>query len=143
MSIGYIGQRSRRRNRYKLLFLFIALLLGAFVLFINLIEYSDEETITIEKSNLNEKNNIIIKQLDSSLFKAKQNIQMRESLINSLKNKIKILEENNNEFIKGIEAINQENEKKNNQLRKNNILEIEKLKKTINNLKKEIKKKWK
>ena len=140
MNRGYIGQRSRRRNRYKLLFLFIALLLGAFVLFINFIEYSDEETITIEKPNLNEKSNIIIKQLESSLFKAKQSLQMRESLIYSLKNKIKILEENNNEFIKGIEALNQENEKQNNQLRKNNILEIEKLKKTLNNLKKEIKK---
>ena len=44
-------------------------------------------------------------------------------------------------YIEGeIEALNQENEKQNNQLRKNNILEIEKLKKTINNLKKEIKK---
>ena len=146
MNQGYVGLRSRRRNRYKLLFIFFILFLGLIVL-INIIFQDKVTEIVVEDESFisKEENNTLIKQLESKLLRLEQRIKMRENSIIVFKDQIKVLKDNNKELNSTIEILNLEKEKgtdrlqKNIQLHENNLSEIEKLQDIIINLKKEIK----
>ena len=88
---GYIGQRSRRRSRYQFLLLFLILLIGLIVFFVNSIEDTDGGIVEIEDLSSQEEDNNLIKKLEIKLFEAEQRILLRENLVSNLKDQINSL----------------------------------------------------
>ena len=151
MSGGYVGLRSRKRRRrlYLYLLLFLIILIGLIIFFAdNTLDSkldTEEEIVEIEKPVSKIDYISSIDRLEIKLLEKDQKLRLRENIIDSLKNRIKVLEENNDEMIQTIKQINLNNlnyEEKNltsQKLQKNNIAEIEKLQETINKLNNEIK----
>tara|TARA_B100002003_G_C13992635_1_gene479569 strand:+ start:141 stop:719 length:579 start_codon:yes stop_codon:yes gene_type:complete len=106
---------------------------------------TEEEIVEIEKPVSKIDYISSIDRLEIKLLEKDQKLRLRENIIDSLKNRIKVLEENNDEMIQTIKQINLNNlnyEEKNltsQKLQKNNFAEIEKLQETINKLNNEIK----
>ena len=139
MSRGYIGQRTRKRSRYRLLFFFLILLIGFIIFFANHIMDPNEDLEEIDEFIFNDEDSVSIQKLETELLGLKQRLILREKLISSLKNQIKALEDNNNELIKTIKTLSLENKKNNITLQNNNRVEIEQSQKIIDKLNQEIK----
>ena len=139
MSRGYIGQRTRKRSRYRLLFFFLILLIGFIIFFANHIMDPNEDLEEIDEFIFNDEGSVSIQKLETELLGLKQGLILREKLISSLKNQIKALEVNNDELIKTIKTLSLENKKNNITLQNNNRIEIEQSQKIIDKLNQEIK----
>ena len=149
MRRGYVGRRSRKRRIYQYLLFFLIILIGLIIFFANNTLDSEldteEEIVKIEKPVSQIDYSSSIDRLEIKLLEKDQKLRLRENIIDSLKDRNKVLEENNDEMIQTIKQINLNNlnyEEKNltsQKLQKNNIAEIEKLQETINKLNNEIK----
>ncbi len=145
---GYVGRRSRKRGRYLYLLFFLIILIGLIIFFANNTIDSEldteEEIVKIEKPVSQIDSSSSIDRLETKLLEKDQKLRLRENIIDSLKDRNKVLEENNDEMIKTIKQFNLKNlnyEEKTltlQKLQKNNNVEIEKLQKTINKLNNEI-----
>ena len=145
---GYVGRRSRKRGLYLYLLFFLIILIGLIILFANNTIDSEldteEEIVKIEKPVSQIDPSSSIDRLETKLLEKDQKLRLRENIIDSLKDRNKVLEENNDEMIKTIKQFNLKNlnyEEKTltlQKLQKNNNVEIEKLQKTINKLNNEI-----
>ena len=89
MSRGYIGQRTRKRSRYRLLFFFLILLIGFIIFFANHIMDPNEDLEEIDEFIFNDEDSVSIQKLETELLGLKQGLILREKLISSLKNQIK------------------------------------------------------
>ena len=107
---GYIGQKSRKRKFYRLLILFIILLFGSIIFFVNTNINIDEEVIEINIQTPQIEDSNAIEKLETRILEKEQNLQLRDNIISSLKNQIKVLKKSNEEFIKSIEKIYIDNE---------------------------------
>jgi len=142
MQSGYIGQRSRKRRRNILLFLFFIFLFGLIIFSVSSFDVADDEMVVVEKINDETENIILINKLENKLLEIEQRLFLRENILNSLKEKNKVLENNNKEYIANIQSLNIEKDQKNIESKKSNRsnrLEMHKLQKTIDQLKDEIK----
>jgi len=142
MRSGYIGQRSRKRRRNILLLLFFIFLFGLIIFSVSSFDVIDDEMVAMENINDETENTILINKLENKLLEIEQKLFLRENLLNSLNEKNKILENNNKEYIAIIQLLNIEEDQKNIESKKSNRsnrLEIQKLQKTIDQLKDEIK----
>ena len=128
---GYVGQKSKSRTRKKYFF-FILLIVIVFFLYISIREKNLTETSDVikkvENNLLYEDQSLQLRKLETTIFEYNQKLQLRNQLIESLKDQIKDLEKNNNELLKSIEMQS---------IKKDTLNSFQK---TINTLKKEAKK---
>ena len=146
---GYVGRRSRKRSLYLYLFSFLIILIGLIIFLVNnTIDTkldTEEEIVEIENSVPEIDYSSSIDKLENKLLEKDQKLRLRDNIIDSLKDRIRILEKNNDEMINTIKQLNLINlnyeEKKliSQKLQENNIVEIKKLQKTISRLNKDIK----
>ena len=145
MRRGYVGRRSRKRKLYLYILFFLIVLIGLIIFFVNITLDIEERMVEIEKPTSLIDYSASIDRLETKLLERDQKLRLRENIIDSLNDRIKVLEENNDEMIKTIKQLNlnnlnyEEKNLKSQKLQKNNIAEIEKLQKTINKLNNEIK----
>ena len=127
----YVGQKSKSRTRKKYLF-FIIFIVIIFFLYISIREKNLTETSDpikkIEKDLVYEDQSLRLRELETKNFEYDQKLQLRNQLIESLKDQKKDLEKNNKELLKSIELQSIKKDELNN------------FQKTIQTLKKEAKK---
>lgn len=142
---GYVGRVSIKKRRYRYFFLFLILFIGAIIYFAfraNEKDYQDDNSQVSMKEKTEtlftqENYSITINKLENKIFEKEQKILLRDNLINSLKKKIENLENSNDELIAFIK-LDKQNAENNFEFNQKNILEIKKLKITIDNLNQDI-----
>jgi len=115
---GYVGLKAKKRTRRKY-FYFIFFILIIFFIYSYIQDKNSTKSsnaIKVEENLLYEDQSLQLKELKTKIFEYDQKLQLRNNLIQSLKDQIKNLEINNNELFESVklQVIEEEEEESKN-----------------------------